>query len=504
MDFILICFIIFYNVIALFVNLRFIYVFEDTEDSKAGFFKQALFSRIVAIAGLQLLWLNFMLVPANIINEYPIMGSQGVRTVNIVTLFMTIMYMNIIFTSLVIPFSIFYYENQFDHSIGLKKSYLPYVFSLFITMVCWILIAGNYGVFREIKLGTISNETCLRLSNLGYLAQTACSDKPISFNGTFSITTAGLLLLLGYIFNVIFVGVGCILIPLGFMNKLLTKPKPLESEAYNNKKREIYLIARALSQKGEELKKRNDESSKGLESDFFSSTYFKSWQNKRTVKQKIYKYRSEVIALNSYFELLEGSLKTKTQDFFFTLILSLALIFSLLMSASIITTFILQITLKNSPTYSGQQLINMLFIIYSLILPVYIGICVCYTWNFLAEKICYCFPIHKLKASETPMNSLIFVIGIVLIPVTNITYIANLSNSWLFESDLNYVFLLASSTKLNSNLIPNQVLVYSTFGVSFCSLVIYMFSYLWDNGSSVQKEVPKILNKYLSSENSKV
>ncbi|OII73556.1 uncharacterized protein cubi_03354 [Cryptosporidium ubiquitum] len=501
MDFILICFIIFYNLIAFFINLRLIYIFEDPEDSK-GFFNQALVTRIVAILGLQLIWVNFMLVPVNIINEYPIIGSQEVRTVSIRAFFMTIMYLNIFFTSLVIPFSIFYYETQFDTKIGLNRSYTPYLASFLSTLACWIFIGGNYGIFREINLGRISKETCTRLSIMGYINETDCTGSDIILNGTFSIATAGLLLFIGYAFNILFIGVGSVLIPINYLFSIIKRPKPIDIHLYQKKKQEIYLISQALSNKGEDLKRRYDESSKGLESEFYINTYFRTWHGNRVIKQKIYKYKSEVLALSSYFENLEERFRTKGQNIIFIVTKLTLMFFTLLLTVSIYATLIIHIVLKNPPNYTGNQFINMVFIAFSLVLPVYIGSCICYTWNVMAKKVCYCLPIHVLIKSQTPMNSIIFIIGIVLIPISNIIYITNLSNSWLFKSDLYYIFLLASNTKLNYKLIPNQVLIYSFFGVSIFSIIIHLLSFLWDNSISVQEEVPKILTKYLDTQTS--
>ncbi|KAH8582029.1 integral membrane with 9 transmembrane domains [Cryptosporidium sp. chipmunk genotype I] len=521
MDFILICFIIFYNSIALFINLRLIYIFEDAEDSKGkfltenfstfshlslpnfiGFFSQALVTRIITILGLQLIWINFMLVPVNIINEYPIIGSQEIRTISMRALFMVVMYLNILFTSLVIPFSILYYETQFDTKIGLNRSYTPYLASFLSTLICWIFIGGNYAIFKEIHLVGVTKETCLRLSLLGYINEANCTGNTIIFNGTFSIATSGLLLFIGYIFNVIFIGIASVLIPINYLISIIRRPKPIDIHLYQQKKQEIYIISKALSNKGEDLKRRYDQSSKGLESEFYTSTYLKSWQETRTLKQKIYKYKSEVLALSSYFENLEERFRTKGQNFIFIITKLAKMFFTLILTVSIYATLIVQLTVKNPPNYSGNQFINMIFILFSIVLPLYIGSCICYTWNLLAKKVCYCLPIHVLVKSQTPMNSMIFIIGIVLIPVLNIIYITNLSNSWLFKSDLYYIFLLASNTKLNYKLIPNQVLIYSFFGVSICSIIIHLFSFLWDKGISIQEEIPKILTKYLNAQNS--
>ncbi|CUV07674.1 unnamed protein product [Cryptosporidium hominis] len=501
MDFILICFIIFYNSIALFINLRLIYIFEDAEDSK-GFFTQALVTRIVVILGLQLIWVNFMLVPVNIINEYPIIGSQEFRTINMRALFMVAMYFNILFTSLVIPFSILYYETQFDTKIGLNRSYTPYLASFLSTLFCWIFIGGNYAIFKEIHLGSISKETCIRLTLLGYISEANCASDPLIFNGTFSVATAGLLLFIGYIFNVLFIGVASVLIPINYLISIIRRPKLIDIHLYQKKKKEIYVVSKALSNKGENLKRKFDQSSKGLESEFYTSKYLKSWQETRVLKQKIYKYKSEVFALSSYFENLEERFRTKGQNITFIIIKLVQMFFTLLLTISIYATLIIHIVVKNPPNYSGNQLINMIFIIFSMILPIYIGSCICYTWNLLAKKICYCLPIHVLVKSQTPMNSMIFIIGIVLIPISNIIYITNLSNSWLFKSDLYYIFLLASNTKLNYKLIPNQVLIYSLFGISICSIIIHLFSFLWDTSISIQEEIPKMLNKYLNDQES--
>lgn len=457
-------------------------------------------TRIAVILGLQLIWTNFMLVPVNIINEYPIVGSQEVKTINIRALFMTLMYLNILFTSLVVPFSIFYYETQFDTRIGLKRSYTPYLGSFISTLICWVFIGGNYAAFKEINLGVVSKETCLRLSALGYISEANCTtSRPITLRGSFSISTAGLLLFVGYLCNVLFIGVGSVLIPIRYLVSMVNRPRPIEAGLYQQKKHEVCVISRALYSKGEDLKRRYDESSKGLESEFYTGAYLKSWQETRAIKQKIYKFRSEVIALSSYFESLEERFSTKGQNLAFVLSRSTLTLFTTLLTVSIYAVLIAQIVVKNPPSYSGNQFINMAFIILSLILPVYIGACICYSWNVLAKKICYCLPIHVLNKSQTPMNSMIFIIGIVLIPVSNIVYITDLSNSWLFKSDLYYIFLLASNTKLNYKLIPNQVLIYSLFGVSLSSILIYSFSFLWDKSISTQEEVPKTLTKYLDT-----
>lgn len=463
-------------------------------------------TRITVIMGLQLIWANFMLVPVNIINEYPIVGSQEIKTVNIRALFMTLMYLNLFFTSLVVPFSIFYYETQFDTRIGLKSSYTPYLASFISTLICWVFIGVSYAAFREISLGAVSRETCLRLSILGYVNKTTdcVTNRPITLNGTFSISTAGLLLFIGYLFNVLFIGIGSVLIPIRNLASIMKRPKPIEASLYQRKKHEVYTISRAMYAKGEDLKRRYDESSKGLESEFYTGAYFKSWQETRTLKQKIYKFKSEVIALSSYFESLEERFRTKGQNASFVVAQSTLTLFTVLLSASIYAVLISQIVVKNPPNYNGNQFANMAFIILSLALPVYIGACICYSWNILAKKVCYCLPTHVLNKSKTPMNSMIFIIGIVLVPVSNIIYITDLSNSWLFKSDLYYIFLLASNTKLNYKLIPNQVLIYSLFGVSLSSIIIHLFSFLWDKNTSTQDEVPKALTKYLEIQKKQV
>ncbi|KAH8740789.1 hypothetical protein FG386_002751 [Cryptosporidium ryanae] len=500
MDFILICFIIVYNVLAFLINLRILYIFEDKDDSR-GFLKETIFSRLLILIGLQLLWLNFILVPISILNKYPIIGNQNLRTVNVGIFFNFILVTNILFISLLLPFSMFHYETQFDTKIGLNRSYTPYLFTIIVLVIIWTLIGGNYGVFREIIINHISDLTCNELINLGFVSSAECTNNKLYVNGSFFISTTSLFLFVGYIYNIIFVGIGCILVPLYLIYIFQKRPKKLSKDEYKCKIAEILEISKSLSIKGEELKKKYENCLENKNDNIFSSSYILSINEKRNIKNKIRKYEKEVISLNAYLENIEFGYNNKSEDYMYLIAISVLLFFSLLLSLSLFIIFIINLIIDSNKiiNYSGNQFINLLFIIFSIIFPIYLGICVCFTWNILAQKVCYCFPLHIMAKSKTPLNSMIFNIGIVLFSTINIIYITNLSSSWLFKSDLYYLFLLASNTKLNYKCIPNHILVYSLFGVSISTLIIYFTSFIWDNGIKISQEMPKILTRYTKS-----
>ncbi|KAK6591201.1 hypothetical protein RS030_101636 [Cryptosporidium xiaoi] len=500
MDFILISFIIVYNVLTFLISLRILYIFEDKDESR-GFFRQTLLSRLLILTGLQLLWLNFMLVPISILNKYPIIGSQDQRTVNIDILFNVVLVTNILFISILFPFSMFYYETQFDTRIGLKRSYTPYILTFIVMVIVWTLIGGNYGVFREIIINSVSNITCSELINLGYVLSNECINNILHTNGSFFISTTSLFLFIGYVYNILFIGVGCVLIPLYLLYTFQNRPKKLNKDEYKHKISEIFEISKLLSIKGEELKRKYDNFLENTSENIFSSNFILSINMKRNIKNKIRKYEKEVISLNTYLENIEAGYNIKSEDYIYLATKLILLFFSLLLSLSIFIIFILNLIFDSNKTinYSGNQFINLLFIVFSIILPVYLSINVCFTWNILAQKLCYCFPIHIMIKSKTPLNSMIFNIGMVLFSAINIIFITNLSLSWLFKSDLYYIFLLASNTKLNYKFIPNHIFVYSLFGVSISTLIIYFTSFIWDNGIKINQKTPKILTKYITN-----
>ena len=450
---------------------------------------------------MQLLWLNFLLVPTSIINKYPIIGNVDFKTVDMKIFLNTLLIINVLFISLLLPFSMFYYETQFDTKIGLKRSYTPYLLTLIVFTIIWSLIGGNYGAFREIIIDYVSDLTCNDLVKLGYVLPNECINNKIHTKGSFLLSILSLFLFIGYIYNVFFVGIGCVLVPLYLIFKLVNKPKQLSIEEYKNKISEILDISKARAMKGGKLKGKYDNCLKNKSENIFSSNYLLFMNEKRNIKNKIRKYEKEVISLSTYFENVETGYNNSGKNYIYLVMRSILLLFSILLSLSLFVVIVIKVIIDSNRLidYSGNQIINLLFIIFSIIFPIYLSACVCFTWNILAKKILYCLPIHILIKSKTPLNSIIFNIGIVLFSSINIVYITSLSSSWLFKSDLHLLFLLASSTKLNYKLIPNNVLVYCLVGVSISTLIVYFASFIWDTGTKVNREVPKILTKYVKN-----
>ncbi|KAL7068261.1 hypothetical protein ACR3K2_13120 [Cryptosporidium serpentis] len=495
MDLILVFFILIYNIIVLIIDIRLLYIFEDPEDVKDRP-KQGIIARASALFGLQLIWINYSIISINIMNQNPPLGGEPSSTVNMFNLFLIILCLNLIYMALLLPFSIFYYESELDKRLMKRPPLLiACLYTLPFIIIYGILLGISYGAFRFATFSFVSNSLCIKVSNIAKFSSDLCYKQFFTTIISFPIIFTGLIIFIGFIFNIVFIGIGLVLTPSLIFSSIINRVTPLTLEEYNSKKMEIFIIAEKLKEVGKNILKKQEQYDK-LSSNYSYS--FKRWSEKRSLQQKINKYRNEVIALNEYFENTEKGFKKRGENYVLITIKVIGFILSLLFTIVWICMLITSMIISETFIPSNNPLVTPWLILLSLILPIYLGICSCFCWSQFGKKICFCFPLHFLRRNETPLNSILFNIGIVLFPITSVVYLTSKAMLWSIKFDESYlIFYAASNIYLNKYFIANNIFIYCIFGVSILTIIVKLVIYIWIHSTnSNTKGIPNILMNY--------
>jgi len=263
-----------------------IIVFGHPDDNESG--SRAWIPKTVTGIGLWLAFSSVLILPYDVAAR-GVVGGSGIS----VDVLWQICYMTIaIMLCFVIPYSFFYYESNQDPDEAKEKSCwnrqaataLKYTFVFFIAF--FIIFICMYAYLREVQIDThrhavsaalvvpippagttpyggntrtyplcVDDPTEIGLPS-GFNISSLCASNQFfwKLNVTFPVYVIAFLSFLGWWFFTLFAGVGLIALPLDLINEYRTRPTPMKTSEYFEKKRALGQRATMLIEVGEKIK----------------------------------------------------------------------------------------------------------------------------------------------------------------------------------------------------------------------------------------------------------
>jgi LMBR1 domain-containing protein 1 len=378
--------------------------FQSPEDKN-----QAYLPKVVVILGLCLSSATVLLLPLDVANN----TTGGLHLDGLwQAVIMAIAVMCII----VIPFCIFYYEEQDPEITSVKKQFKGAIFmTIMFFIVAVLLIAILYAFFNETqipyqrysaKIQTTSTALCVP----GGTGGCSGTEKLLKIKVTIVVCIIALLAFCGWFLLTLFGGIGMTALPMDMLNAYRKRPRKMEPSDRAHMKLELQHRASTLISRGKEL---NDEKKHGASGRKYRKTYLQ--------------YRQSVYFLERDFEQLRLLVKEGGGSVFkwaFILFLGcLAVVISLLWIIHIVLYMVFQ------PPVS--PFLNTMFVeldnFFSLFGTVMYGLFAFYLlWAVMKGNIKFglrflCIAIHPMKIGDTLMNSFLFNVGLILFACVAVT-----------------------------------------------------------------------------------
>lgn len=398
------------------LSTYFVYLYSDEADSNAAFFP-----RTLVVFGLWFALCNVLLLPydvANVQNPTAIGAAGGL--VDTELLWEISGYCIAVFTFVIGPFAIFWYENwePEQESIGTQlKPAICYTLCTVIVVVAALvggwLTAGiaqiKYQVyFNNVTLADPSvSEGEFNYGSLNYGSQ-------LDIRVSLYVYLAGLMATIGWFFFFVFGGVGIAALPYDLLRDFAGRPKPMPADEYARKKIEIGEKSNKLIEQGKQLEEQENKGESGY-----------AFRKKKT------KFKNKVVELENEYEKLEISYAQQGGSVLqaylhlvggiIGIILSIAwFLHILLFNLLNVTPFLnnLFIALDNAFSLFGTAAYGM-FAFY--LLWASIKGCSRVGLNLLV------FTIHPMKINGTLMNSFVFNVTLILLMSTSVIQFCTIS-----------------------------------------------------------------------------
>eukprot|EP00792_Barthelona_sp_PAP020_P001444 TRINITY_DN122_c0_g1_i1.p1 TRINITY_DN122_c0_g1~~TRINITY_DN122_c0_g1_i1.p1 ORF type:complete len:486 (+),score=123.78 TRINITY_DN122_c0_g1_i1:44-1501(+) len=379
--------------ICVFVNIYFLQYYRHEEDKWSAFLP-----RFVIIVGLlfgecAILMLGFDL------------ANNGSSTYPVPLMWQIIFGGIIVFVVILIPFTSSYYTSTDEKGESSIGSAIKTTVVTFIIFAVIILIGYPFLSYIDIETNfliskpqTFNADTCINC-----ISET----EVMEIRPSFTIFAAAMFNFFGNVLFIVFGGIGMVSLPFSLINDWRRRPRPETRDTIIRKEKQLKKTAEELMERGEELK------------DIIPLNGKRSRKEERILR--IFKAATE--ALEEDNRILLGTKEKfglKPVQAFLKLILG---VLFFIISALWVVHVVVYIFLKPP----ASEFLNVMFVQLDNFFPmlsyaVYTFFCVYLLWAVLHGVVkvglqLFLFPVHKMKAGETPMNSILFNVGLLLLTV---------------------------------------------------------------------------------------
>jgi len=405
--------------VAIFANIHVLVYFQAPEDSN---FATSLFCKIVIVSSLTLAWLVNMLLPIDVRNSRPKPGPLDMETIW-VAMFTVLL----AFLIIIVPCVMFYTEVEGDDAVKNKKRYI--CSNLFITLLfSGSALAISYPFLADAAIPMVGyscdawQDGDAVLSELELATKTCAvgKDMTLDIKVSLQVYAIGMLCFIGWFFVAIFGGIGLSAVPLDMITEFRDRPRPVNEQQYQQRKKLLGQASSQLVQVAEEMQTK--------ESELAHVTGWALRRRQREVKTMYNKFKRDVTVLETEFEKLQVSKFYKGE----LLAVSIMKLFiglccgalSLLWVVHIVLCVVVPHLFPGSPRmhfletlFSACEAAGLyplsvaLFAIFSL----YLLVCVVKGCLKFGMRIFFFFSVHPMKHKATPLNSILFNVEMVLL-----------------------------------------------------------------------------------------
>lgn len=409
--------------LAIVTNTRLLIYYQQPED--VGF-SNSILCKVIIVTSLTLTWMVNLLLPIDVRNSRPVPGVLDMRamwTAAFITL--------AVFIVLVVPAAMFYYEVEGDEFVKRKRRYV--LCSMLTTLIFAASILGISFPFLSKAAIPMVSYVCK-----DWQTGDAVGRKDVCGNGQpteievqvgFQIYLVSVLCFLGWFFLSVFGGIGLSAAPIDMILAFLDRPRAINESTYRQRKKMVGLAAQVLLQRAEELQGRDEdlaEAAKGSK----KRLSWGAWQasrNLRQVRTDYNRFKCDVLLLEEEFEKLQVSKFNKGESLVVAVLkLCCGIIFSLF-SLAWILQIILSVLVPQITGQAGPPFLNSLFAACeeSGLYPLGVALYACFNFYMLicvvkgctkfGMRVAFFLSIHPMRAQNTPLNSILFNVEMLLI-----------------------------------------------------------------------------------------
>lgn len=407
------------------VNTKILFYYQLPETSG---FTQSVFCKVIVISSLNLAWIIILLLPIDVRNSRPEPGMLDMRLIWICTFCTVACYIVV-----VIPATMFYHEVEDDVAVKHRRRHvLMQMLFVLIFVICGIVISYTFLAKAQIPVSQYecshwldANDDTPHHSLGKFTCGEAPGTKPVDSNLTirvsFPVYIIAMLCFVGWFFFVLFGGIGLSALPLDLIIGYLDRPRAIDAQTWASRKRMLGEATTQMLLQAESLKERD--------LDLGSKSGWQAGRQKRALKNDYNKWKRDVYLIEEEFEKLEIAKYHQGENpvVSFTKLL-FGIIFVILSICWIIHIVIYIVMRPLTPSgYPTSVFLNDIFIscenagLYVVsvaffgVFNLYLLVCTVKGCLKFGMRIFFFFAIHPMKAKETPLNSILFNVVLVLL-----------------------------------------------------------------------------------------
>mmetsp|Transcript_34221 Transcript_34221/g.72891 ORF Transcript_34221/g.72891 Transcript_34221/m.72891 type:complete len:538 (+) Transcript_34221:227-1840(+) len=460
-DVFLLIFVLVIIAMAIFANTKLLMYYQHPDDS--GFGSSAI-SKVIIIASLTLAWMLNILLPVDVRNSRPRPGLIDMEVIWLIG-FGTLA----AFLVLIVPAAMFYAEVEGDDIVKKKRRYVfCNMLALLFFVTCGVAISYPFLANASLPVEEydcdiwLDGDAALTLSELG---TSSCSDSTsttMDIKVGFDIYIVAVMCFVGWLFLVIFGGIGLSALPMDLILEYMDRPRAIDEQTYQQRKRLLGQAATALVASAESLQKQDG--------DLADATGWRVSRQKRQVKADYNKFKRDVMLLETEFEKLAVSKFHKGENLAISIAKLLLGIFCAILSILWVIHIVLCVMLPQLDDTIDIPFLNALFgacegsglyplgVALFAMFTLYLLACVVKGCLKFGMRLFFLFSIHPMRRQGTPLNSILFNVEMVLLTSAAVcqfaetafaTYARLTSAEVIFSAQIKYLSFYSFFFKYN-------------------------------------------------------
>eukprot|EP00444_Apocalathium_aciculiferum_P026342 CAMPEP_0183419728 /NCGR_PEP_ID=MMETSP0370-20130417/25978_1 /TAXON_ID=268820 /ORGANISM="Peridinium aciculiferum, Strain PAER-2" /LENGTH=569 /DNA_ID=CAMNT_0025603559 /DNA_START=23 /DNA_END=1730 /DNA_ORIENTATION=+ len=403
---------------AFFANVKVLMYYQQPEDSGFG---SSIFCKGIIVFSLTLAWMLNILLPVDVRNSRPRPGVIDMKVVW-TTAFFTLA----AFVVLVVPAAMFYTEVEGDDVIKKKRRYVCCnMFILLFFVVAAIALSYPFLANASMPVFEYScdqwqdGDDVVPPSQVGLSACSGFEETHLEMKVGFDVYIIAVMCFVGWLFFVVFGGIGLSAVPLDLILEYTDRPKPIDEQMYQQRRRLLGQAASLLMVQADSLQ--------GKDCDLANSKGWRAGREKRAVRADYNKFKRDVMLLETEFERLKISKFHKGENLAVSIAKLTMGILCAIMSIMWVLHIILVVVVPQLDPGSDIQFLDAIFSacegsgLYPLgvalfaVFTLYLLACVVKGCLKFGMRIFFLFSIHPMRHQSTPLNSILFNVEMVLI-----------------------------------------------------------------------------------------
>lgn len=411
-------------VAAVVINTKVLLYYQQKSDSS---FASSILVKVIIITSLTLAWIVNLLLPIDVRNSRPVPGILDMQFLWKFA-FMTLA----LFLGLIVPGAMFYSEVEGD-DLEKKKMRKVICNLIFMLFIAGGLVACTYPFWSGADLPVTQYECGggawmngsddTQVSELGNLTCGNGQESTLHITVSFDIYLIACLCFLGWFFFVLFGGIGLSAVPLDLILGFVNRPRAIDEHTYQMRRKLIGAASKKMLSRSEDLV--------AADGDLSTQSGMRIGYRRRQVKAEYNKFKRDVMLLEEQHEKVKIGKFQRGEN----LAVAISKLVVGIICAILSVTWVLHILLyicaeKWMPNkqpitpflngmFSGfEGALYPLGVAFFALFTLYLLLCVIMGCLKFGMRVFLFFSIHPMRYQNTPLNSILFNVWMVLLCAT--------------------------------------------------------------------------------------